>query len=80
MGIGNEGLEAAFEVVAEVSERCVSIYSSERLTDLPPTVSRLPGGQASASHIPTLSTDGTISSASKQIPLLIPIRESYNFM
>jgi hypothetical protein len=54
--IGDEGVESAFEGIADVSERCVSAYSFERLTDLVPTVSRLPGGQATASSIPTLST------------------------
>ena len=55
--IGDEGVEAAFEVIADVSERCVSAYAFERLTDMVPTVSRLLGGQATASSIPTLSND-----------------------
>ena len=57
MEIGDEGVESAFEGIADVSERCAPAYSFERLTDAVPTVSRLLGGQATASSIPTLSTD-----------------------
>ena len=55
--IGDEGVIAAFEVVAEVSERCASGCSLKSLADVLPTVSRLPGGQATASSIPAQSTD-----------------------
>jgi len=54
--IGDEGV-AAFEVVAEVSERCVSVCPLKWPADIIPTVSRLPGGQATASSIPAQSTD-----------------------
>jgi len=43
--IGDEGVVAAFEVVAEVSERCVSVCSLNWLADILPTVSRLPVGR-----------------------------------
>ena len=51
MEIGDEGVVTAFEVVAEVSERCVSVCSLKWLADILPTVSRLPDGQATASSI-----------------------------
>jgi len=47
-----EGVVAAFEVVAEVADKCVSVCSLKWLADILPTVSRLPGGQATASSIP----------------------------
>ena len=53
--IGDEGVVTAFEVVAEVSERCVSVYSLKWLADILPTVSRLPAGQATASSIPAVN-------------------------
>jgi len=55
--IGDEGVVAAFEVVAEVSERCVSVCSLKLLADILPTVSRLPGAQATVSPMPAQSTD-----------------------
>jgi len=55
--LGDEGVVAAFEVVAEVPERCVSVCSLKLLADILPTVSKLPGGQATVSSIPAQSTD-----------------------
>ena len=57
MELGDEGVVAAFEVVAEVPERCVSVCSLKLLADILPTVSKLPGGQATVSSIPAQSTD-----------------------
>jgi len=54
--IGDEGVIAAFEVVAEVSDRCVSVCSSKWLGDIHPTVSRPPGGQVTASSIPAYTS------------------------
>ena len=52
-----EGVVAVFEIVAEVSGRCVSVCSLKWLADILPTVSRLPGGKATASSILAQSTD-----------------------
>ena len=54
--IGDQGILAAVEVVAEVSETRVSVCSLKWLADILSTVLRLPGGQATASSIPAQST------------------------
>jgi len=69
VGVSGEDVEAVFEVVEEVSEGCVSVYSLNWLTDFLPTVSRLQGGEAA------------ISSARKErLPLPISICESLNLV